>query len=80
MIMIDVLVPPLDRAFDFEVDEGIDVERLREDVERLIEAKEKMLFSTKKRQMFLYRKGDFLRDGITLTNQGVINGDRLILV
>lgn len=80
MIMIDVLVPPLDRAFDFEVDEKICPMNLIEDVERLIESREKVHFSLEKRELFLYRLGEFVKAELPLNIQGVVNGDRLILI
>lgn len=78
--MIDVLVPPLDEIFDFEVDESIDAKKLREDVEGLIERKKELKFSTSGRELFLYRIGDFLKEKGSLGSQGLINGDRLILI
>lgn len=80
MILIDVLVPPLDEIFDFEVDETIDAQRLRKDVEGLIENKRKVKFSTSGRELFLYREGEFLKEQGSLKSQGLINGDRLILI
>lgn len=80
MIMIDVLVPPLDRIFDFEVDETVDGRTLRTKIEKLIEMKEKVRFSLEKRELFLYRIGDFLNETETLNSQDIRNGDRLILI
>jgi len=80
MILIDVIVPHLERTFDFEVDESMDVESLKDIIEGLIEENEKVRFSRNKRAMFFYRIGDFLNGNIPLVSQGVRNGDRLILV
>ncbi len=80
MIMVDVLVPPLDKVFDFEVDEKIEPKELREDVEELIAKSERVTFGVGQREIFLYRIGEFLQEGRSLKTQGVINGDRLILV
>jgi len=80
MIMIDVLVPPLDRIFDFEIDDKVDGRTLREKIEKLIEMKEKVKFSLEKRELFLYRIGDFLDEGRPLESQDIRNGDRLILI
>ena len=80
MIMIDVLVPPLDRIFDFEVDETVDGRTLRTKLEKLIEMKERVKFSLEKRELFLYRVGDFLNESEPLNDQDIRNGDRLILI
>ena len=80
MILIDVLVPPIDRIYDFEVDEDIDVESLREKIETLVSKKEKIIFNADGRELFLYRKGDFLKGHLSLAKQGILNGDRLILI
>lgn len=80
MIMIDILVPPLDAVYDIELDEQITAKQLRESVEKLIGEKENLTFSVAKRELFLYRKGDFLKEDVPLILQGIVNADRLILV
>lgn len=80
MILIDVLVPPLDRIFDFEIDENVEATYLIKNVMELIARKEKIQFDIENRQMFLYRVGDFLKENMPLKDQGIINGDRVILV
>lgn len=78
--MIDVLVPPLDEVYDFEVDENKEISEFREEVEKLIEKKENLRFGLALRELFLYRVGDFLKETGTLREQGIINGDRIILI
>lgn len=80
MIFVDVLVPPIDRIFDFEVTDQIATGNFKAKVEELIEEKADVLFSVKKREFFFYRAGEFLKDNLSLGEQGVINGDRLILI
>ena len=80
MIMIDVLVPPMDRVYDFEVDEGCNALTLLDEVKRLIEQHEKVKFSVGKREMFSHRRGCFIDQNIPLKCQGIVNGDRLILI
>ncbi len=80
MIMIDVMVPPLDEAFDFEVDENITLTDFRERIEKMIENRRKVNFRTEIRELFSFRKGMFLREDISLSLLGIINGDRLILI
>ena len=80
MIFVDVLVPPIDRIFDFEVTDQIATRYFKDKVEELIEEKADVLFSVKKREFFFYRAGEFLKDNLSLGEQGVINGDRLILI
>lgn len=80
MILIDVLVPPLDKIYDFEVDENVSAKSLKDNVQKLIEYKEKVMFSLEERALFLYRVGDFLNENTSLVKQGLIDGDRIILV
>lgn len=80
MILIDVLVPQLEKVFDFEIDENIKVNDLREYIEELIQEDQFVKFSTRKRELFLYRIGDFISENVPLISQGIRNGDRLILV
>lgn len=80
MIMIDVVVPPLDEIFDFEVDENKKIADFKNDVERLIEKKENVSFGLALRELFLYRVGEFLKETGTLREQGIVSGDRLILI
>lgn len=80
MIMIDVLVPPIDETFDFEVDEALEVSKLRKEVEKLIAKRKEAVFGMQKRELFHYRLGDFLNEEESLQNQDIRNGDRLILI
>lgn len=80
MIMIDVVVPPLSEVFDFQVDENKQVTEFKKDVEKLIERKENMKFGLALRELFHYRVGDFLKENGTMGEQGIVNGDRLILI
>lgn len=80
MIVIDVLVPPLDRAYDFEVDENAGEEYLTQRIGCLIEEHDKVRFSTGRRELFFLRGECFLDGAKSLKEQGVSNGDRLILV
>lgn len=80
MIMIDILVPPMDRIYDFEVDDNCDARTLIDEVKRLIEQRERVKFSVGDREMFSYRRGCFVDMHIPLKSQGIVNGDRLILI
>ncbi|MCR5502632.1 MAG: EsaB/YukD family protein [Lachnospiraceae bacterium] len=80
MIMIDVMIPALDRILDFEIDPGVAVKELEERIVRLTEEKEEVTFDPGSKMLFFMRTGDFLQPGLSMTEQGVGNGDRLILV
>lgn len=79
MILVDVQVPALDRVYDFELDEDSQTGRLAEEIAALIAAWEKLPESS---AMDLYgvRQETFLRWDETLKEQGVGDGDRLILI
>lgn len=80
MIMIDILYPPTDEIYDFEADEDITGGDLLNDALKLMERKEGMSLPADLRELFFYRKGDFLNSSLTLKSQGLKDGDRLILL
>lgn len=80
MIMIDVLIPPLDKAYDFEVNENIIKDELLRFIKALVAKREKVQFNSENSELFFFRKGDFINSSDSLHKQGIISGDRLILV
>lgn len=80
MILVDIQVPVLDRVYDFELDEGAEVEMLTEDILALISEQEHVTCKNSK-EMLLYslRQELILEGGSSLKQQGIIAGDRLIL-
>lgn len=81
MISVDIHVPVLDRAYDFELNEELETGRLIEDILILI-AREEHLHESEGGNMYFYavRQEIVLRREETLGNQGVRNGDRLVLI
>ncbi len=80
MMMIDILFPPLDRVYDFEVKEEMTPEDLMTKVLRIIYEEEKEETPVEMREFFFVKSGDFLKNGVPLGKQKVMNGDRLILL
>lgn len=80
MIMIDVFVPSLYQAFDFEIDRKILTKNLIEDIRDLVEKQVGLKYQNSPYALYSYRKGEFLKDNSLIEEQGIRNGDRLILV
>lgn len=80
-MLIDVLVPALDSYYDFEIDEETETEKLTKEIILLIEEKEKIKCRDKKRR-YLYAPDQdcLLKPEKNLTEQGIKNGDSLILI
>lgn len=81
MILVDVQVPALDKIYDFELEEEKQTGQLIDDILYLIGRKEG-LYVEKKSGIRLYAFGQerFLDEDKGLWQQGVGNGERLILV
>ncbi len=80
MILVDVQVPMLDQVFDFELNEEMEVEKVIKDIS-LLAAKQENLICKNGREMCLYVLGQekLLERNISLRQQGVRAGDRLVL-
>ena len=78
--MIDVLVPPLDRAYDLEIAEEIKPKELLKKTIGLISEYEGVNFSGYEERFFSIRSGDFLKEDVPLASQNIGCGDRLILI
>ncbi|MDE5908412.1 MAG: EsaB/YukD family protein [Lachnospiraceae bacterium] len=81
MILVDLQVPVFDRVYDFELDEQLKPEELMKDILMLI-GREEACGQSKEAGMALYavRLERILDLGRTLHQQGVRDGDRLILI
>ncbi len=81
MILVDLYVPLLDKVYDFELEEDKQTGALLDDILYLITQKEG-LHGEKESGIRLYAFSleRFLDEDKTLGQQGVDNGERLILV
>ena len=80
MIMIDIFVPALYKAFDFEVDEKTTPEVVIGKVTQIIERYLGTGYEREPIALFSYRKGELINNHTALASQGILNGDRLILI
>lgn len=81
MIVVDIQVPVLDRIYDFELDEEREVGDLMKEIVSLIEEKESLRPAReKKRYLYAIRRACVLKENERLAEQGIRNGDRLILI
>ncbi|GFI03672.1 MAG: hypothetical protein HFI44_14255 [Lachnospiraceae bacterium] len=81
MILVDLQAPVFDRIYDFELDEQLKAEELLKDILILI-GEEETCRQSKEVGMALYaaRQERILDPHRTLQQQGVRDGDRLILI
>lgn len=80
MILVDVQVPALDKVFDFELDEEVKIKSLLDEIPELIAKKQKkQMHSGEKMYLFALERELLLREELTLKEQGIGNGERLIL-
>lgn len=80
MIMIDVLIPPLDENFDFEVDEEIMLGEFIGKLTRIVENVRNVRFNCRSFNLFSFKKGDFIKDDQSFAMQGIKSGERFVLV
>ena len=81
MIMVDVEVLALDRVYDFELDTQMRTEEVMKKMVLLI-LQESGLKTAEAEAFYLYglRQEKILNPDMTLNEQGVQNGDRLVLI
>lgn len=81
MILVDIQVPVLDRVYDFELEEEMQVGEALEEILTLIAAQEQVAKGDE-RDAFLYavRQETILSRDRTFLNQGLREGDGLILI
>lgn len=81
MILVDIHVPAMDKTFDFELDEEMPAGRITEKIKSLVACQEQIGFDQEEK-MFIYSLGKekVLSDAYTLKEQGIENGERLVLL
>lgn len=81
MILVDLQAPVFDRIYDFELDEQLKTGELLKDILILI-GEEEACGQSQEEKMALYavRQERILDPRRTLQQQGVRDGDRLILI
>lgn len=81
MIMVDVEVFLLDRIYDFELDENAAAGEVKEKIVKLIEENLKIRRAEgEEMELYALRREKILNDKMTSAQQGVQNGDRLVLI
>ena len=80
MIMIDVFIPSLHQPYDFEVNEMETAANLVIDIKEIVERQHRIKFREAPYALYNYGKGEFIKNDIPLSEQGIRNGDRLVLI
>lgn len=81
MVMVDVEVPALDRVYDFELEKEALTGELTEKIVTLI-VQNSGLLKEQSEELYLYalQQEKILNPKMTLKQQGIQNGDRLVLI
>ena len=82
MILVDIFVPSVDKTYDFQLNEEIEIHTVLEEISEMIGQKEHSRITGRVDQLLLrnYRTGSILSTNITLKEAGIVNGDKLLLV
>lgn len=81
MIIIDVTVPALSKTYEFTVNENVLTKICADEISEIICKTESVKYDEEKLLILIKESNQKpLFDGFTLMENGVINGDRLILI
>lgn len=82
MITVDIYVPSVNRVYDFELDENVQIGNIIDEISGLIEQKEHCVLAGNRAELALcLREGSMiLPAGMTLAECGVRTGNSMILV
>lgn len=79
MILVDVQAMATGEIYDFELDENQTVEILLKEIKELISGKEQRAFSDEKFYLYAMYRECFLLENLSMKEQGVRSGERLII-
>lgn len=81
MIMVDVEVFRLERVYDFELDENAAAGEVKDKIIKLIEENLRIKRAQgEEMELYSLRQEKVLNDKMTPAQQGIRNGDRLVLI
>ena len=82
MILVDIYVPSVDKTYDFQLNEGISIYSVVEEISEMIGQKEHSKIVGRTDELFLchYKTQRVLDKKCSLKEEGVVTGDKLLLV
>lgn len=82
MVMVEIMVPVIDKEYDFKLDEYATVAMIKEEIAEMVCHKEQSKLIGNEKQLLLcdYKSQRILEDMLTLKKQNIHTGDKLILV
>ena len=82
MILVDVMIPSIDKSYDFNVDENAQIALVMEEIVEMISQKEQCKIIGNKENLLLcqYAGQAILNKQMTLKEYGITNGYKLLLV
>lgn len=82
MILVDIYVPGVNQTYDFSLDENAKISLLLEEISGMVCQKEQCTLdgSVKELLMVSQSRKKILSPDLTLSQYGIVQGDRLMLV
>lgn len=81
MILLDVQIMAMDQTYDFELDEELTAGELAEKIVRIVSEQEKLSFDpNEKRYLYAFDAEQILDERLSLKEQGITGGEKLILI
>ena len=82
MVLVELVVPALGQQYDFQLDENVRVKAAVPEIVEMLSKKEHCSFGNPADEMSLYSVSRSLRLAMdaTVHQNGVINGEKLILI
>lgn len=81
MILLDVQIMAVNKTFDFELEEEMTAGELVKKIIRIVAEQEKLsLDVNEKRYLYAFNKEQILDEQLSLKAQGVMGGEKLILI
>ena len=82
MVLVELVVPALGQQYDFQLDENVRVKAAVPEIVEMLSQKEHCSFGNPADEMSLYSVSRILRLAMdaTVHQNGVINGEKLILI
>lgn len=81
MILLDVQIMAVNKTFDFELEEEMTAGELVKKIIRIVAEQEKLsLDVNEKRYLYAFNKEQILDEQLSLKVQGVMGGEKLILI
>lgn len=82
MVLVDIYVPSIDKTYDFQLNDAVQIEDLIDEISEMIGNKEQteIVGDVSKLQLYDKRNEHILSKKASLSEYGIKNGDNLIFI